>query len=187
MTANEIGSASGKGGENKENFEKEYESIKNFGRLAGVKFSVYTAKQIRCKSALQVTVPAAYDGNGVPVPGGLLDLRFGATPTGDRCETCGGNFRNCFGHSGHLELNYPLINIAFLKILCSLINVFCRKCHRFICADKRICEGLEKCPHCGEQVEPIIFEKPYHFKVCEAGVLREFSKNSQIVAGKKYY
>ena len=74
---------------NDEKFEKQYQSIKNFGRLAGVKFSVYTAEQIRRKSALQVTVPAAYDGNGVPVPGGLLDLRFGATPTGDRCETCG--------------------------------------------------------------------------------------------------
>ncbi|CAG9767764.1 unnamed protein product [Ceutorhynchus assimilis] len=96
-----------------------------------VTFSVFTEKDIRDFSVLQIVTPLTLDSLGHPVLGGLYDHRLG--PCGDRtlpCGTCNKNSTFCPGHFGFIDLPVPCENPLFHKVIGTLLRSCCLSCYK---------------------------------------------------------
>ena len=90
-----------------------------------------------------------------------MDPRLGVIDPGLRCRTCGKGMGADFGHFGYIELTKPVINVLYSKLIYKILKVVCRSCGRVTSASTT--STPKKCPHCGEELEKIKFEKPYTF------------------------
>lgn len=159
--------------------------------ISGIKFSVWSPTEIRKYSAVEITVPETYDEDGMPVQGGLMDSRLGVLEPGQKCGTCGNTSARCPGHFGHIELAEPVLHVAFVDVIHTLLISTCRTCGRVLLPDddlKAYKEKLQKegpttpglrekiakqivakakkaklCPHCGAKKLDIEFTKPHMF------------------------
>ncbi len=102
----------------------------------------------------------------LPYPGGVYDAHLGTTDHSYRCQTCYNNKKNCLGHEGHIELNYPILNPPAVNDLRKWIKLICFRCGHPVIEDalfikfpraKRLDEaskiartGNKKCHYCKE-------------------------------------
>ncbi len=156
-------------------------------RIWAIDFGLLSPEMVRKLSQIRVVTPDTYDEDGYPIEGGLMDLHLGVIDPGLRCKTCGGTVATCPGHFGHIELVRPVIHIAYVKMIYTLLKATCSKCGRLllskediekykqlITGEKEIDEDtaieiLEKakkvgtCPHCGIKQKDIKLVKPMSF------------------------
>lgn len=66
--------------------------------------------------------------NNLPFEGGAYNAHLGSTDLSYKCQTCHNSKRFCFGHDGHIDLKYPVINPISLKDLQKWIKLICHKC-----------------------------------------------------------
>ena len=155
-----------------------------------IHFGLFSPKDIRKLSVVEIQTPDTYDEDGAPITAGLMDGRLGTLEPTQRCKTCGNTAIRCPGHFGHIELAVPIVHIEFTKIIHDLLRSTCRGCGRILVVDeniKRIRDRLIKtrgllgvvpdevykeimqetktkqCPHCGAVQYKIVFEKPTKF------------------------
>jgi DNA-directed RNA polymerase II subunit RPB1 len=97
----------------------------------------------------------------LPIPEGVYDAHMGTTDHLWLCETCGNAKALCPGHSGSIELNYPVKSPLFREFILKWLKVICFKCGNLI-TDKiiktakpkilteyvKICRTILKCIHC---------------------------------------
>ncbi|XP_052297209.1 DNA-directed RNA polymerase II subunit RPB1-like [Citrus sinensis] len=69
---------------------------------------------------------------GMPMAGGLSDLRLGTIDKRFKCETCSSNMGECPGHFGHLELAKPMFHIGFMKTLLTIMRCVCFNCSKIL-------------------------------------------------------
>ncbi|NMJ86712.1 MAG: DNA-directed RNA polymerase subunit A', partial [Thaumarchaeota archaeon] len=159
--------------------------------IAGIKFSVWSASEIRKYSVAEITAPETYDEDGMQVQGGLMDGRLGTLEPGQKCATCGNTSAKCPGHFGHIELAEPVLHIAFVDDIHKLLLVTCRSCNRIKLPQEELDEykstllnrqayaiitienirgeiidksrKIKTCPHCNQQQYDIVFTKPTMF------------------------
>jgi DNA-directed RNA polymerase II subunit RPB1 len=62
-------------------------------------------EDIAAISVAVITSPESFESGSVKKEG-LFDLRLGPLDKG-KCESCGRGVRDCPGHFGHIELEYP--------------------------------------------------------------------------------
>ncbi|XP_050313380.1 DNA-directed RNA polymerase I subunit RPA1 [Anthonomus grandis grandis] len=96
-----------------------------------VTFSIFTEKEIKDISVLQIVTPLTLDSLGHPILGGLYDNRLG--PCTDRsapCGTCNKNITLCPGHFGFIDLPVPCENPLFHKVIGTILRYSCLSCHR---------------------------------------------------------
>ncbi|KAI0988983.1 hypothetical protein GJ496_007709 [Pomphorhynchus laevis] len=67
---------------------------------------------------------------GKPKVRGLMDPRQGPPDRNTRCLTCSGNYVECPGHFGHIELAKPVYHIGFLKKTIKMLRCICFFCSR---------------------------------------------------------
>jgi len=166
--------------------------------IGGIKFSVFSPTEIRKYSAVEITVPETYDEDGMPIQGGLMDSRLGVLEPGQKCGTCGNTSARCPGHFGHIELAEPVLHVAFVDTIHTLLIATCRSCGRILLPEddlkayreklkkeSHITPGLKEkiakeivakakkaklCPHCGAKKYDIEFTKPHMFhEITEEG------------------
>ncbi len=101
--------------------------------ITGVKFSIWTAEEIRNSSVVHVTEKKTYD-NGAVVENGLRDKKMGATK-GTRCPTCGENEMKCNGHFGHIELNTPVYHVSWVNNIIYWLRCICYTCSGMLIKD----------------------------------------------------
>ncbi|CEF62014.1 DNA-directed RNA polymerase [Strongyloides ratti] len=99
----------------------------------GLKFRIYTPKEILSLSVLRVTQQKTFDELGHPLANGLYDPRFGPTDARDKCVTCGLQGGLCPGHFGHIILEVPVFNPLLFSLTYKLLQSSCVHCHRFYC------------------------------------------------------
>ena len=155
-----------------------------------VYFGLFSPKDIRKLSVVEIQTPDTYDEDGAPITSGLMDGRLGTLEPRQRCKTCGNTAIRCPGHFGHIELAVPIVHIEFTKIIHDLLRSTCRNCGRILLEDESIKRnraridkvrqllGLvpdevyktivqetktKQCPHCGAPQYKIVFEKPTKF------------------------
>ncbi len=159
--------------------------------IGGIKFTIFSPQIVRSYSVVEVMAPETYDRDGLSVPGGLMDPRLGTLEPGQKCATCGNTSVKCPGHFGHIELAEPIIHVAFVDDIYTILQTTCRVCHKLILSDEIIngykkgiedskyvtSEVLEKifreirlkakkarqCPHCGSVKYEIQLVKPTTF------------------------
>ena len=144
--------------------DDDYSKIYKFAELKKIRYSLYTAAEVRKKSSVEILNGTPYDTNGVPLDGGVMDPKLGVISPNEKCKTCGGNFKTCYGHTGHIELNYPCINMPFIDYLKKNLNCYCDACGKFISISGQKSQGpLGNCPHCGHNRVRYSFVKPCMF------------------------
>lgn len=70
--------------------------------------------------------------NGVPVEGGLSDLRLGTSSYEFICKTCKGTDKECPGHFGHLELAMRMFAPQFIKVIVKILRCVCCQCSKLL-------------------------------------------------------
>ncbi|MDP8012859.1 MAG: DNA-directed RNA polymerase subunit A', partial [Nanoarchaeota archaeon] len=162
-------------------------------KIAALEFGILSPRIIEKMSSVAITSSELYDIDGLPVDGGLEDLRLGVTDPGLVCKTCGNSVRDCPGHFGHLELARPVFNIKMVPIVHNLLNATCDVCGRILIPEstlKKISDRLEEieaqegitakenyirkiikhaknvmvCPFCHARQSKVKLERPYTFK-----------------------
>ena len=146
--------------------------------IDGIRFSSLSPAQIKHISVAKLIVPDTYNEDGYPIDGGLMDQRLGVIDPGLKCKTCGGRYKTCPGHFGHIELIRPVIHILFAKAVYQILQATCDQCHRILLSENqtnalpsesRLEEALKKarnvkkCPYCEAPKQKLKFERPTTF------------------------
>ncbi|MFQ5870619.1 MAG: DNA-directed RNA polymerase subunit A' [Candidatus Geothermarchaeales archaeon] len=158
-------------------------------------FSIFSPHEIREMSAVEVTNPDTYDEDGVPIPGGVMDPRFGSQEPYQSCPVCGNTGSFCPGHFGNIELAEPVLHTVFINEIKMILQSVCPLCGRVkYPAEKReaALESIKRlqktqrkeldqlyrsilrraskrkdCPFCGASAMKIDFQKPYVFSTID--------------------
>nr|GMD72152.1 DNA-directed RNA polymerase III subunit 1-like isoform X1 [Ipomoea batatas] len=73
-----------------------------------------------------------YDASKNPIPNGLLDPRLGPSNKTKTCLTCNGDFKQCPGHFGYLNLALPVYNVGYLTMIVDILKCICKVCEALI-------------------------------------------------------
>lgn len=92
-----------------------------------MQFEIFKEKQIKDYAVCLVDKAKSYEG-GVPVRGGINDLRMGSTDFDHKCETCGLQHPECPGHFGYAELAEPLFNNGVFDTVLLVLKTVCKSC-----------------------------------------------------------
>ena len=95
--------------------------------LESIQLTLYTDKEVRSLSAVQVLFPSTLE-RSLPKSNGLSDPRFGVTDRNLRCTTCGQ--ADCFQHFGHIELNKPVCRLGQISLILYILRSVCWACSR---------------------------------------------------------
>ena len=95
--------------------------------LESIQLTLYTDKEVRNLSAVQVLFPSTLE-RSLPKSNGLSDPRFGVTDRNLRCTTCGQ--ADCFQHFGHIELNKPVCRLGQISLILYILRSVCWACSR---------------------------------------------------------
>jgi DNA-directed RNA polymerase II subunit RPB1 len=99
----------------------------------------------------------------LPIPEGVYDAHMGTTDHSWLCETCGNNKTICPGHSGSIELNYPVKSPLFRDYILKWLKIICFKCGKLLSGKiikalkakllteyVKVSRAITKCPFCNE-------------------------------------
>jgi len=89
--------------------------------IGSVQFGVWLPEDVESVSSFELTRK-----------GDATSLSLGSNRHGVRCETCGQYPGKCQGHSGHITLRHPVINVEFRKILLHIVSSTCFYCGRLL-------------------------------------------------------
>ncbi|TKY57741.1 DNA-directed RNA polymerase III subunit RPC1 [Spatholobus suberectus] len=101
-------------------------------KIKNIKFSALSESEVSKIGEVQVYKGSYYDHLRKPVQGGLLDLRMGPANKSLVCATCHGNFHDCPGHYGYLNLALPVFNVGYLSTIVEILKCICKGCARIL-------------------------------------------------------
>jgi DNA-directed RNA polymerase subunit A' len=101
-------------------------SILYTGTISSVKFTVSGTDTVREDSNVTVTSHEIFRG-GEPYPYGVYDGHLGTTDM-YRCLTCSQSKKQCLGHEGSIDLNYPVINPIAAEEISKWLKAVCHSC-----------------------------------------------------------
>ena len=130
-------------------------------------FTLISAEEIKRMSVCRVTDTTLYY-RGLPASGGLLDPLMGTVDRRHLCATCRNDPQRCPGHTGHIELSWPVYHLGYMDLILKTLRTVCYCCSR-VCAndeapqvDMHACtrkahftmmhstlRPVRVCPHCG--------------------------------------
>ncbi|CAG9861401.1 unnamed protein product [Phyllotreta striolata] len=126
-----------------------------------VKFSLFTAEDIKKMSVCKIVTPMLLDPLGYPLTGGLYDSKLGPySDQGELCGTCNNTFTKCPGHFGHIELPLPVVNPLFHKFIGMILKMSCLNCFHIQLPThmkKVLCIQM-KLLNCGMVTEALLIE-----------------------------
>jgi DNA-directed RNA polymerase II subunit RPB1 len=102
----------------------------NVRKVRQVQFGLFSPEEVRALSVVRIDSPDTYDANGLPKPGGLVDLLLGTNDRALQCSTCKGSLNDCPGHFGHLELAKPMFHVGYLNKIKKVLECVCFFCSK---------------------------------------------------------
>ncbi len=96
-------------------------------RIVRVRFGILSAEEIERMSTVSITETSIFD-RTVPKPFGVNDLRMGSIDRRYRCGTCGESIMGCVGHSGCIDLAFPIYHIGFMPSVAKILSCVCFFC-----------------------------------------------------------
>ena len=112
----------------------EYDNDSNEPKLAtikGVQFGILSESEIKAMSAVEVTDTTIHKG-GIVQRCGINAPHLGTMHPAMLCSTCGNSMDRCPGHSGHINLVEPIINIEFFTPLVKILTCVCFYCSKLL-------------------------------------------------------
>ncbi len=117
-------------------------------KITDYEFGILNEEQILGLSVAEVKTPYILDNNKKPYETGPCDLRMGTTDFSFRCNTCQNKKGVCVGHSGHIELHYPIKQPIFIDLLVRTLRQLCLNC-------SRVLFGAKNCDVCRVSLDEI--------------------------------
>lgn len=99
--------------------------------IEAVSFYLLDQENIKTLSACEVKTPDIFQ-DEYPKSDGVYDARMGTLDYAWKCGTCMQSKPECPGHSGSIELNYPVIHPFYTKYIAKLLKAVCHKCGSII-------------------------------------------------------
>ena len=97
-------------------------------KIVNVQFGLLNPKEIIRMSVCKIDALVVSDKDGMPINNGINDIRMGVVDKTLFCKTCGGNFTDCAGHFGYIELTKPVFHIGYLETIRKILRCVCHKC-----------------------------------------------------------
>jgi len=152
--------------------------------ISRVRFGHLTEDDIRADATVMITTSDLYR-QELPQPQGLADRHLGPVDYHYRCDTCRDSKEKCLGHTGFIELNYPVFSPVVIKEIKIWLKIICHNCAGPIIPDaelmqiapsKRIAyivgrskstqkQAQIKCPHCHLDHPDVTSEKKEPLKL----------------------
>jgi DNA-directed RNA polymerase beta' subunit len=112
------------------------EVIKDIGHI---QFGLFSADEIVKNSVCKIS------NNKMSGEGSIYDERMGTLDFSKSCVSCGLESKDCPGHFGHIELNYPFLHPMYHRMIVNFLKCFCTKCNKFLITEEHLkIEGLLK-------------------------------------------
>jgi DNA-directed RNA polymerase II subunit RPB1 len=111
----------------------------------GLRFSLLTNKDIEHDTAVTVSSNSLFAGRD-PIDGGLCDSNLGTIDVTYDCKSCHHSLGKCMGHSGDIDLVYPVINPILIGETVKIMKNHCPNCGLF----HKIATGKNKTIQCTE-------------------------------------
>lgn len=130
----------------------------------------------------------------LPISEGVYDAHMGTTDHLWLCETCGNTKALCPGHSGSIELNYPVKSPLFREFILKWLKVICFECGRLITNKVikiskskllseyvKICRTIVECIHC-KAPHPLVYKDKFEQAIfyVEYNSTSNFSKKEEL-------
>lgn len=154
-----------------------------------IQFYILGDKENKYESKVEIRNKELFR-NGLPYNKGIYDNKLGTTDHAYTCQSCWHNKDLCPGHSGHIELPYPVLSTLFKKEVLKWLKIICFNCGKSIIPiiNKKDMYGnlifeksnllnelvkltrntvnkYVKCIHCSE-IHPYVFKDPKdHLKI----------------------
>jgi DNA-directed RNA polymerase II subunit RPB1 len=131
-----------------------------YSKIHTLSFYILGSEENRIDSNITVTNKELFKSD-IPVPEGVYDAHMGTTDHNWLCETCGNQKTECPGHSGSIELRYPVKSPLFREHILKWLKVICFECGGIL-SDKilkvpkskmlteyvKISRNITTCPKC---------------------------------------
>ncbi|GBE61229.1 DNA-directed RNA polymerase II largest protein [Babesia ovata] len=113
-------------------------------KVRAIEFGVLDPEMLKRLSVCEVTQTDFYR-DGVPVTGGLNDLRMGTTDARHNCLTCYMDLKHCTGHFGHITLSKAMYHSSFIIAVMKVLRCVCFNCSSLLCAkdDPRVIQIMK--------------------------------------------
>lgn len=139
--------------------------------IESILFGVYSPEEVIADSVAHIT------SNKMTGEGSIYDERMGSMDNNKPCVSCRLSCKECPGHFGHIELNYPILHPMYYRLIIDFLKCFCFKCYNFLLTEdhlrldntlryqrdarfEKIKEKMEKidvCMHCDNPKSKLIF------------------------------
>lgn len=145
-----------------------------YSEIDKLDFYVLGSEENYIDSCGTVTNKELFKGD-LPILSGIYDPHFGTTDYGWLCSTCGLSKGKCPGHSGSIDVNYPVKSPLFRDSILKWLKIICFSCGRII-VDKdiqvaknrllieyvKLARTVDKCPYadCGAP-HPLVSKDKY--------------------------
>ncbi|XP_019198099.1 PREDICTED: DNA-directed RNA polymerase III subunit 1-like isoform X2 [Ipomoea nil] len=113
-------------------------------KIKSIQFSTFSSSEVMKSAEVEVYRGVYYDASKNPIPNGLLDPRMGPPNKTKSCATCNGDFKECPGHYGYLNLALPVFNVGYLPIIIDILKCICKGCSRILLGEKERLDFLRK-------------------------------------------
>ena len=135
-------------------------------RAGEVQFGLLSSEETRKMSTVQIKDTTIYY-RGLPNPYGINDHRMGTVDRRLLCDACGRGVKECQGHTGHIELSFPMYHIGFFDMCFKTLRCVCFTCSSLLLSDDErnnlgaddgktrflglynTLKGRKKCQRCG--------------------------------------
>nr|GMC65118.1 RNA polymerase III large subunit [Ipomoea batatas] len=94
--------------------------------VKSIQFSTFSGSEVMKSAEVEVYRGVYYDASKNPIPNGLLDPHMGPPNKTKSCATCNGDFKECPGHYGYLNLALPVFNVGYLPIIVDILKCICK-------------------------------------------------------------
>ncbi|BAT90660.1 hypothetical protein VIGAN_06193600 [Vigna angularis var. angularis] len=136
-------------------------------KIKNMMFSTLSDSDISKLGEVQVWKGSYYDSFKKPIHGGLLDPRMGPANKSLGCATCHGNFHDCPGHYGYLNLALPVFNVGYLSSIVEILKCICKGCARILLDEDTRKKHLKKMRSTKKsELDKIDFVKVHVIKDC---------------------
>jgi DNA-directed RNA polymerase subunit A' len=136
------------------------------GYIKGVSIDVLGPEEIRAKATVTVVSPQTYDEKGLLTEGGILDPRMGICNVNQTCVTCGYDYLTCKGHTGVIELPFPVFHSELIAYTYTCLKHICTICY-FVQPYGYHTTYLKtlKCKNCSQTLKLVLLEAPTTFRL----------------------
>lgn len=105
--------------------------------IDSIVFGIFSTEEIIKNSVAKIHV------NKLNGEGSVYDERMGSMESSKDCVSCQMSCKDCPGHFGHIELNYPILHPMYYRFIVSFLKCFCHKCYNFLLTEEHLrLEGI---------------------------------------------